>query len=638
MPKGPNRLQNIKWGHAMNDQVFAFEADTGKILDIVINSLYSQKEIFLRELISNASDAINKRKFAVLGAGDSSETFDGEITIATDRKSKTLTVSDNGIGLSADEMRETLGTIASSGTKAFVESLGEAKEGEELTDQLIGQFGVGFYSAFMVAERIEVVSRRHGEEEATQWSSDGQSGYAIAGSERDAVGTSVTLHLRKEAKEFIEKERIAFLVRKYSDHVAQPIMWVDGKDDPDRLNSAAALWTRPARDITEDEYRNFYQSLASAYDAPFATLHNRTEGAVEFTNLLFIPSMAPFDLYDPERRSRLNLYVNRVFITDNCEGLIPKWLRFLRGVIDTPDVDLNVSREMLQQNPVVTKINKAVVKRVLGEFGKALDKRREDYENAWSALGRVIKEGLYEDDANRAKILDISLFRSTRTEGMITLKEYVDGFVKGQETIYYLSAENADLALASPHLESFRAKGIDVLLLTDPIDDFWLANTPEYDGRTFQSITRGEVDISNVGEAKPDDETAETVLSDSFVAKMKHVLGGDVADVRSSANLETSLARLVADESGMDPQMERMMRMHNPDFQGGPKVLEVNAKHPLVKALNSRIEGGDFAASESFARLLYDSAVVAEGEPIADPRDFTNRIAAVMEAALAATK
>ena len=622
----------------MNDQVFAFEADTGKILDIVINSLYSQKEIFLRELISNASDAINKRKFAVLGAGDSSETFDGEITIATDKKSKTLTVSDNGIGLSADEMRETLGTIASSGTKAFVESLGEAKEGEELTDQLIGQFGVGFYSAFMVAERIEVVSRRHGQEKATQWSSDGQSGYAIAGSERDTVGTSVTLHLRKEAKEFIEKERIAFLVRKYSDHVAQPIMWVDGKDDPDRLNSAAALWTRPARDITEDEYRNFYQSLASAYDAPFATLHNRTEGAVEFTNLLFIPSMAPFDLYDPERRSRLNLYVNRVFITDNCEGLIPKWLRFLRGVIDTPDVDLNVSREMLQQNPVVTKINKAVVKRVLGEFGKALDKRRENYENAWSALGRVIKEGLYEDDANRTKILDISLFRSTRTEGMITLKEYVDGFAKSQETIYYLSAENADLALTSPHLESFRAKGIDVLLLTDPIDDFWLANTPEYDGRTFQSITRGEVDISNVGEAKSDDETAETVLSDSFVAKMKHVLGGDVADVRSSSNLETSLARLVANESGMDPQMERMMRMHNPDFQGGPKVLEVNAKHPLVKALNSKVEAGDFAASDSFARLLYDSAVVAEGEPIADPRDFTNRITAVMEAALGATK
>lgn len=622
----------------MNDQVFAFEADTGKILDIVINSLYSQKEIFLRELISNASDAINKRKFAVLGAGDSSETFDGEITIATDKKSKTLTVSDNGIGLSADEMRETLGTIASSGTKAFIESLGEAKEGEELTDQLIGQFGVGFYSAFMVAERIEVVSRRHGQEKATQWSSDGQSGYAIAGSERDTVGTSVTLHLRKEAKEFIEKERIAFLVRKYSDHVAQPIMWVDGKDDPDRLNSAAALWTRPARDITEDEYRNFYQSLASAYDAPFATLHNRTEGAVEFTNLLFIPSMAPFDLYDPERRSRLNLYVNRVFITDNCEGLIPKWLRFLRGVIDTPDVDLNVSREMLQQNPVVTKINKAVVKRVLGEFGKALDKRREDYENAWSALGRVIKEGLYEDDANRTKILDISLFRSTRTEGMITLKEYVDGFAKSQETIYYLSAENADLALTSPHLESFRAKGIDVLLLTDPIDDFWLANTPEYDGRTFQSITRGEVDISNVGESKSDDETAETVLSDSFVAKMKHVLGGDVADVRSSSNLETSLARLVANESGMDPQMERMMRMHNPDFQGGPKVLEVNAKHPLVKALNSKVEAGDFAASDSFARLLYDSAVVAEGEPIADPRDFTNRITAVMEAALGATK
>ena len=622
----------------MDDQQFAFEADTGKILDIVINSLYSQKEIFLRELISNASDAINKRKFAVLGAGDAGETFDGEITITADRKAGTLTITDNGIGLSAEEMRETLGTIASSGTKAFVESLGEAKEGEELTDQLIGQFGVGFYSAFMVADRIEVVSRRHGAAGATRWNSDGQSGYAIAACERDDVGTSVILHLRKEAKEFSEKERIAFLVRKYSDHVAQPVMWLDGAEDPERLNSAAALWTRPARDISEDEYRNFYHSLASAYDTPFATLHNRTEGAVEFTNLVFIPSMAPFDLYDPERRSRLNLYVNRVFITDNCDGLIPKWLRFLRGVIDTPDVDLNVSREMLQQNPVVTKISKAVVKRVLGEFGKALEKRREDYENAWAALGRVIKEGLYEDDANRSKILDISLFRSTRSEGMVTLKEYVDGFAEGQETIYYLSAENAELAVTSPHLESFRAKGIDVLLLTDPIDDFWLANTAEYDGRAFQSITRGEVDISNVGDPKSDDEPAEAVLSDSFVAKMKHVLGDDVADVRSSANLETSLARLVADESGMDPQMERMMRMHNPDFAGGPKVLEVNAKHPLVKTLNSRIEAGDFAASENFTRLLYDSAVVAEGEPIADPREFTNRIAAVMEAALGTAK
>jgi len=622
----------------MSNQTFNFEADTGRILDIVINSLYSQKEIFLRELISNASDAINKRKFAALSAGDSAEMFDGEITISADKKARSLTISDNGIGLTADEMKETLGTIASSGTKAFVETAKNGTDGEELTDQLIGQFGVGFYAAFMVAKKIDVVSRAHGASGASRWHSDGTSGFSIDSAERADVGTDITLHLRKDDKEYIERERIEFLVKKYSDHIAQPIMWLDAKADPERLNSAEALWTRPAKDVSEEEYQNFYGSVAAAYDTPFATLHNRTEGAVEFTNLIFIPSMAPFDLFDPERRSRLQLYVNRVFITDNCDGLIPKWLRFVRGIIDTPDVDLNVSRELLQQNPVVTKINKAVVKRVLGEFGKALEKRREAYESLWTALGRVIKEGLYEDDANRAKILDISLFRSTGSDGMVTLKEYVEGFAAGQEVIYYLSAENAELAMTSPHLESFRAKGIGVLVLTDPIDDFWLANTPEFDGKSFQSITRGEVDISNVGKSDEKEDKAEAVLSDSFMAKMKHVLEGDVADVRSSANLETSLARLVADQSGMDPQMERMMRMHNPDFNGGPKILEVNAKHPLIKALNSRMETGEFDGSDSFARLLYDSAIVAEGETIADPRDFTNRIAEVMEKALANSK
>ena len=622
----------------MSNQVFDFEADTGRILDIVINSLYSQKEIFLRELISNASDAINKRKFAVLSAGDAADMFDGEITIRADKNARTLTISDNGIGLTADEMKETLGTIASSGTKAFVEAAESGKDGDALTDQLIGQFGVGFYSAFMVAETIDVVSRAHGAAEASHWHSDGSSGFSIDSATREHIGTEITLHLRKDAKEYIERERIEYLVKKYSDHIAQPIMWTDAKADPERLNSAVALWTRPAKDISEEEYQNFYLSVAGAYDTPFATLHNRTEGAVEFTNLVFIPSMAPFDLFDPERRSRLQLYVNRVFITDNCEGLVPKWLRFLRGVIDTPDVDLNVSREMLQQNPVVTKINKAVVKRVLGEFGKALDKRRDEYETLWAALGRVIKEGLYEDEANRPKILDISLFRSTGSDGMVTLKEYVEGFAAGQEMIYYLSAENADLAMTSPHLESFRARGINVLVLTDPIDDFWLANTPEFDGRKFQSITRGDIDISNVGEASKDADDTESALSDNFVAKLKHVLDGNVADVRSSANLETSLARLVADQSGMDPQMERMMRMHNPDFHGGPKILEINAKHPLVKALNSRMESGEFAGSDSFAKLLYDSAIVAEGETIADPREFTERIATVMEQALANSK
>ncbi|XDZ64184.1 molecular chaperone HtpG [Alphaproteobacteria bacterium LSUCC0396] len=619
----------------MTTQTFNFEADTGKILNIVINSLYSQKEIFLRELISNASDAINKRKFEIITAGSAADTFDGKITITVHKKDKTITISDNGIGLSAEEMVETLGTIASSGTKAFMEAAKTTKDADKMTDQLIGQFGVGFYSAFMVADKVEVLSKKHDAKSANLWASDGQGGFSITDADRHETGTSVILYMRNDAKEYLEQERIAHLVKKYSDHIAQPIFWIGKDDAADQLNSSAALWTRPAKEISEDEYKSFYHAVASAYDKPFITLHNKTEGAVEFTNLLFIPSSAPFDLYDPERKSKLQLYVNRVFITDDYEGLVPKWLRFLRGIIDTPDVDLNVSREMLQQNPAVTKISKAVVKRTISEMKKALEKRRDDYANFWDGLGKVIKEGLYEDSANSEKLLEICLFRSTKTDKMITLQEYVDGFAQNQEVIYYLSADDAGRARLSPHLESFQAKDIDVLLLTDPIDDFWLSNIQQFAGKTFQSITRGEVNLSDIGEAKQKDDQPDETLSDIFVAKIKNVLEGSVANVRSSANMETSLARLVADENGMDQQMERMMRMHNPDFKGMPKILEVNAKHPLIKSLNAKLETGEFEGSDDFAKLILDTALVAEGEAIIDPRDFTRRLSDVMQKALA---
>jgi molecular chaperone HtpG len=618
----------------MSDKTFSFEADTGKILGIVINSLYSQKEIFLRELISNASDAINKRKFDIITSGNAADTFEGKISIAVDKKNKTITLSDNGIGLTSDEMVETLGTIASSGTKAFIESAKSSKDTKEVNDQLIGQFGVGFYSAFMVSDRVEVLSKKHGAKSASQWTSDGQSGYSIKDGERDDTGTCIILHLRKEAKEYLEQERITHLVKKYSDHIAQPIFFVGKNDEPEQLNSSAALWTRPAKDISKDEYTSFYHGVASAYDTPFATLHNKTEGAVEFTNLLFIPSAAPFDLYDPERKSKLHLYVNRVFITDDYDGLVPKWLRFLRGIIDTPDVDLNVSREMLQQNPAVTKINKALVKRVLSELKKGLEKRRDEYAAFWNGLGKVIKEGLYEDQANSEKLLEVCLFQSSKSDKLVTLQEYVDGFTENQDVIYYLSSDDADRARRSPHLESFQAKSIDVLLLTDPIDDFWLSNIKQFSGKEFQSITRGEVDISNVGDGQAKSDVSEEVLSDQFMAKVKHVLEGNVATVRSSSTLETSVARLVADENGMDAQMERMMRMQNPDFKGMPKILEVNAKHPLIKSLNAKLQTGEFEGSDNFAKLILDSALVADGEIIIDPREFTQRLTDVMQKAL----
>ena len=618
----------------MSDKTFSFEADTGKILGIVINSLYSQKEIFLRELISNASDAINKRKFDIITSGNAADTFEGKINIAVDKKNKSITISDNGIGLSSDEMVETLGTIASSGTKAFIESTKTLENTKEVNDQLIGQFGVGFYSAFMVAEKVEVLSKKHGKKSASQWTSDGQSGYSITDAERAETGTSIILYLRKEAKEYLEQERITHLVKKYSDHIAQPIFFIGKKDEAEQLNSSAALWTRSAKDISKDEYNSFYHGVASAYDTPFATLHNKTEGSVEFTNLLFVPSIAPFDLYDPERKSKLHLYVNRVFITDDYEGLVPKWLRFVRGIIDTPDVDLNVSREMLQQNPAVAKINKALVKRVLGELKKGLEKRRDEYATFWNGLGKVIKEGLYEDQANSEKILEVCLFQSSKNEKLVTLQEYVDGLTENQKVIYYLSSDDADRARRSPHLESFQAKGIDVLLLTDPIDDFWLSNIKQFSGKDFQSIARGEVDISDVGDSSAESEVSEEVLSDKFMAKVKHVLEGNVASVRSSSTLETSVARLVADENGMDAQMERMMRMQNPDFKGMPKVLEVNAKHPLIKSLNAKLETGEFDGSDDYAKLILDSALVAEGEVIIDPREFTQRLTDIMQKAL----
>jgi molecular chaperone HtpG len=377
----------------MTDKKFTFEADTGKILSIVINSLYSQKEIFLRELISNASDAINKRRFEITTSGNASDTFEGKIRIAVDKKEKTITLSDNGVGLSSDEMVETLGTIASSGTKAFIETTKTANDAKDVSDQLIGQFGVGFYSAFMVADQVEVISKKHGASSASRWASDGQSGFTINDANIGDTGTTVILHLRKEAKEYLDQERITHLVKKYSDHIAQPIFWVGKGDEIEQLNSSAALWAKPSKEISEEEYTSFYQSVASAYDKPFAKLHNKTEGAIEFTNLLYIPSSAPFDLYDPERKSKLHLYVNRVFITDDYDGLVPKWLRFLRGVIDTPDVDLNVSREMLQKNPTVAKINKAVVKRVLSELKKSLQKRRDEYATFWVVWGKSLKKG-----------------------------------------------------------------------------------------------------------------------------------------------------------------------------------------------------------------------------------------------------
>ena len=616
-----------------------FAADTGKILDIVIDSLYSQKEIFLRELVSNASDAINKRQFESLQGG-ASGSFDGAIEIAVDKKAKSITITDNGIGLDAEDLKNTLGTIASSGTKAFLEHMEKSDGDSASQSQLIGQFGVGFYAAFMVAERVEVVSKKLAINRAFCWASDGKSGFTINPTKKDEVGTSIALFLKADAKEFLEEERISHLVKKYSDHIAFPINWLGKNAEQKRLNASTALWTRSAKDISEEDYKAFYSGVSGSYDEPFVTLHNKTEGVVEFTNLLFIPSVAPFDLYDPDRKSKLQLYVNRVFITDQCDELVPKWLRFLRGIIDTPDVNLNVSREMLQHSPVITKIRKSVVKRALAELKKAIVKRRSDYEMFWEAFGRVVKEGAYEDADNREKILEISFFKSAKSQSLITLDEYVEAYAEGQDEIYYLSVEDPALASGSPHLEGFEAKGVDVVILSDPVDDFWLANTEEYKGKKFRSISRGDVDLSNIKSVDEDDKSdsdkdeQKNAGADTAVAKIKDVLEARVADVKPSKNLAKSVARLIASEDGMDAQMERFMRMHNADFKGAPKILEVNAKHPLIVALNDRLVKGDFAEADDFAELIYQSALISDGKQVDDPHVFSEKLAKVMKQAL----
>ena len=618
---------------------YQFAADTGKILDIVIDSLYSQKEIFLRELVSNASDAISKRQFESL-QGAAAGSFEGQISITVDKKAKRLTIEDNGIGLNDEDLKNTLGSIASSGTKAFVEQLEQSGEKSRSQSQLIGQFGVGFYAAFMVAERVEVLSRKLDSEKAFCWTSDGKSGFTISPADKQKTGTQITLSLKSDAKEFLEEARISHLIKKYSDHISFPISWLGKDGEQKRLNASTALWTKPAKEISDDDYRSFYNGVSASYDAPFATLHNKTEGVVEFTNLLFIPSVAPYDLYDPDRKSKLQLYVNRVFITDQCDELVPKWMRFLRGVIDTPDVNLNVSREMLQHSPVITKIRKSLVKRVLSELKKSIGKRRDAYQEFWDGFGRVVKEGIYEDAENRAKILEVSFFKSAKSSNMLTLDEYIDAFAEGQEEIYYLSVEDPALASGSPHLEGFEAKGVDVLILSDPVDDFWLANTSDYKGKTFRSISRGDVDLTAIksadGKSANDDKKGaeETKSADTAVAKIKDVLSGRVADVKPSKNLAKSVARLIADENAMDAQMERFMRMHNADFKGAPKILEVNAKHPLIAALNDRLAKGDFSEADDFAELIYQTALISDGKQVDDPHAFAEKLAKVMQTAL----
>ena len=604
----------------MSNYTQTFEADTGKILNIVINSLYSERDIFLRELLSNASDAIQKRKF--LGQTDPSilNIEADSIEIIVNKKKKIIEITDTGIGLTEAELAETLGTIAKSGTSAFLKEMEGEENSKDAAKTLIGQFGVGFYSAFMVADKVEVVSRKAGDTQCSSWESDGQSGFSISNSkEEQAVGTKIRLSLKKDAKEFADPDKIKGLIKKYSDHISFPINIKEADGEIEQVNSATAIWTKTASEISKEEYKEFYNSTFGTFDEPFATLHNKSEGTLEFTNLLFIPKTAPFDLFDPERKTKINLYINRVFISNDLDGVIPTWLRFVKGILDTTSLDLNVSREMVQNNPVLKKISKSLTKRVLSELKKRLKKDEEAYDAFWEQFGKVLKEGLYEDLENKDKIAEIIKVHSLKEDKLITLQGYIDSMVDGQDKIYVLTADTLAQAQSSPHLEGFKAKGIDVLLMTDPIDAFWTSQMRSFQEKNFVSISREKYDITKLGDVKEEDVEETKNTDETYSPIIKECLGEMVEDVKASNNLVDSPVRLVAGEGGLDFNLERILKAQNPDFEGSKKILEINTNHDLIKKLPALPS----ETQKSLCRVLFEQARILDGEMPSDSLQFS---------------
>ena len=611
-------------------ETFSFQTEVGQLLEIVASSLYSNREVFLRELVSNSSDACDKLRYAALTDASLAPAGDLAITLEINTKAKTLSISDNGIGMNHADLLETLGTIAKSGTGAFLEALKSEKKD---APGLIGQFGVGFYSAFMVASQVDVLTRKAGEAEAWHWSSDGKGSFTIEPAQRETSGTTVTLHLKKDAKEFAEDARIRHIIKTYSEHISFPI-----KLGEETLNAAEALWTRPAKDITEEQYTEFYRHSSHAFDTPWHVMHNKVEGTLNHTSLLFVPTVQPFDLFDAERKSHVKLYVNRVFISETTKDLVPAYLRFLRGIVDSQDLSLNVSREMLQTDPKLAKIKTQVTKKVLSELKKKATKAPEDYANFWANFGAVLKEGLVEDPNLRDRILEVCRFASTGADALTSLSDYVSRMKEGQEAIFYITGEDAAKLAQSPHLEGFKAKGVEVLLLSDHVDEFWLQHITEFDGKPFKSITRGAADLDQIktDEDKAEEDKSEDADLAALIAAIKLELGETVKDVRPSKRLTDSPVCLIADEGDMDVNLERLLKRHGQLEHGMPRVLELNPTHIIITTLAERAKAenaGDDGLLKDAAHLLLDQARIVEGESPTDPSDFARRLGTIMSRA-----
>ncbi len=611
---------------ADREEQHSFSAEVGQLLDLVVHSLYTEREIFLRELVANAADATDRRRFEGLTDATLAPPAEASVRIVPDRPARTLTISDDGIGMSKEELAENLGTIARSGTKAFGQTLAAAKPEDRPT--LIGQFGVGFYAAFMVADRVEVTSRRAGSDHAWTWASDGRGSFTIAPAERETAGTDVILHLKTDADEYLDAYRLETVIRKWADHITLPItVRRDGKDLA--ANQGTALWRKPKAEVEAKSYTEFYRRLGHMFDEPWATLHWKAEGALEYFALLFIPSSPPFEPFEAERRSRVRLHVRRMFITNEAD-LLPGWLRFVQGVIDTEDLPLNVSREMLQNTPVLARIRKAVTNRVLTEL-KTRAKDAADFATFWEHFGAVLKEGLWDDFDFQKDIAQFAWFRSTAGEDWTTLPDYVVRMKPEQPAIYVLAGDDLGALRNSPQLEGFRARGLEVLLLDDPIDAFWPDRFAMFEGKPIRRVTQATEDLAKI---RPEAEATEPAVdAQPLAAAMKEILGDLVSEVRSTERLVGSPVVLAAGASGPDLQMQRLLRRSGRAAPTPPPVLEINPRHPVIRALADQTgKGGNI---EDATRTLFDLARVQEGDLPSDPAGFAARVAAFMGQSIA---
>ena len=608
-------------------QTHSFQTEVSQLLHLMIHSLYSNKEIFLRELVSNASDAVDKLKFESLSNDalvEGKEVL--QVHIDVDKDAGTITITDNGIGMTETEVMENIGTIANSGTKKFLESLDE-KQAED--SNLIGQFGVGFYAAFIVADEVVLTTRKAGDDKSngTIWTSKGEGEYSLETAAVEDFGTKITLHIKKEEKEFLDAYRLRGIISKYSDHITVPIMMIKpAEEDSDAIeyemvNKANAFWTQDKRSLKQEDYDEFYKSLTYDFAAPLAQLHNRVEGKLDYTSLLFIPSKAPFDMWEPKRKGGIKLYAKRVFIMEDNEALMPMYLRFIKGVIDTADLSLNVSREILQGNKVVDTIRKASVSRILKELEKMAKNKPEKYTAFWKEFGMVMKEGVVEDPANKDKIASLLRFATTKGDSedqTVSLADYIARMDAEQKDIYYVTAETFGAAKGSPHLEIFKEKDIEVLLLSDRVDEWMVSNFTEFEGKTLKSVAKGDLqDLDSTEEKKEKEKTAKGFKK--TLEEMQKILENKVKEVKISNRLSESPSCLVADENEMGGNMERIMASLGQDVPETKPILEINPTHPLVKKLKTKVD-------ENLVNILFDQAVLSEGGQLKDPAEFVKRM------------